>query len=157
MILVSQSLDDTRRIGEKLGNICGAGDVVCLGGGLGAGKTTLAQAIARGAGVDEHEYVNSPTFTLLHEYSGRVPIYHMDFYRLGSSEDVVALGLDEYLNNDGLVLVEWFERAQETLPDSRLVVQLSLVDDTSREISLQSNDPQWLKRIDELQNILNLS
>ena len=157
MKLISQSLEDTRQIGENLGSICRSGDVVCLGGGLGAGKTTLAQAIAKGAGVAEHEYVNSPSFALLHEYSGRVPIYHMDFYRLGSSEDVVALGLDEYLYGDGLALVEWFERAEDTLPDSQLVVQLSFIDDTSREISLRSNDPGWLKRIQGLENLLDFS
>ena len=150
MRLTSPSLATTLQVGSNLGSICEPGDVVCLGGDLGAGKTTLAQGIAQGAGVDESEYVNSPTFAILHEYHGTFPIYHMDFYRLGSSEDVVALGLEEYLFGDGLALIEWFDRAEDVLPESKLVVHLSYVNETSREISLHSDDPHWLKKINQL-------
>lgn len=143
-------------MGKKLGSLCKAGDVVCLGGELGSGKTTFAQAIAKGAGVDEREYVNSPTFAVLHEYRGRIPIYHMDFYRLGSSEDVLGLGLDEYLFGDGLALIEWFERAEDVLPESLLIAHLSFVSDNSREITLHSIDPRWQKRIVELETMLNI-
>ena len=157
MELVSNSLATTLEVGKKLGSFCEPGDVICLGGELGCGKTTLAQAIAEGAGVDEREYVNSPTFAVLHEYGGRIPIYHMDFYRLGSSDDVLALGLDEYLCGDGLALIEWFERAEEVLPESLLVVHLSFVNTNSRAISLLSTDPRWQKIIGELKTMLNLS
>ena len=157
MKLLSNSLSTTLEVGKKLGSLCEPGDVICLGGELGSGKTTLAQAIAEGAGVDEREYVNSPTFAVLHEYDGRIPIYHMDFYRLGSSDDVLALGLDEYLCGDGLALVEWFERAEEVLPDSLLTVHLSFVNTNSRVISLSSADPRWQKIIGELKTMLNLS
>lgn len=157
MRLVSNSLATTLEVGKKIGSLCEPGDVVCLGGELGSGKTTLAQAIAEGAGVDEREYVNSPTFAVLHEYRGRVPIYHMDFYRLGSSEDVIGLGLDEYLCGDGLTLIEWFERAEDVLPDTSLVVHLSFVSATSREMSLHSNHPRWQNRIAELETMLNIT
>ena len=157
MKFVSNSLTTTLDVGKKLGSLCEPGDVVCLGGELGSGKTTLAQAIARGAGVDEREYVSSPTFAVLHEYRGRVPIYHMDFYRLGSSEDVVGLGLDEYLFGDGLALIEWFEKAEDVLPESLLIVQLSFISDTSRQISLHSDDPRWQKKIGELETMLNVT
>ncbi|MEJ2136740.1 MAG: tRNA (adenosine(37)-N6)-threonylcarbamoyltransferase complex ATPase subunit type 1 TsaE [Desulfofustis sp.] len=106
--------------------------------------------MAQGAGVDEDECVNSPTFAILHEYRGILPLYHMDFYRLGSSEDVVALGLEEYLYGDGLALIEWYERAEDVMPESALVVLLSHIDETSREILLHSDDPRWLNKINEL-------
>lgn len=150
MRLISRSLATTLKVGRNLGSMCEPGDVVCLGGDLGAGKTTLVQAIAQGAGVDEDEYVNSPTFAILHEYRGILPLYHMDFYRLGSSEDVLALGLEEYLYGDGLTLIEWYERAEDVMPESALVVLLSYIDETSREISLHSDDPRWLNKINEL-------
>jgi tRNA threonylcarbamoyladenosine biosynthesis protein TsaE len=150
MRLISRSLATTLKIGRNLGSMCEPGDVVCLGGDLGAGKTTLVQAIAQGAGVDEDECVNSPTFAILHEYRGILPLYHMDFYRLGSSEDVVALGLEEYLYGDGLALIEWYERAEDVMPESALVVLLSHIDETSREILLHSDDPRWLNKINEL-------
>lgn len=154
---LSSSLATTLEVGKKLGSFSEPGDVICLGGELGSGKTTLAQAIAEGAGVDEREYVNSPTFAVLHEYGGRIPIYHMDFYRLGSSEDVLALGLDEYLYGDGLALIEWFERAEDVLPESALVVHLSFVNINSRAISLHSSDHRWQKIIGQLKTTLNLS
>lgn len=154
---LSSSLATTLEVGKELGSFSEPGDVICLGGELGSGKTTLAQAIAEGAGVDEREYVNSPTFAVLHEYGGRIPIYHMDFYRLGSSEDVLALGLDEYLYGDGLALIEWFERAEDVLPESALVVHLSFVNINSRAISLHSSDHRWQKIIGQLKTTLNLS
>jgi len=157
MKFVSNSLSTTLEVGKLLGSLCEPGDVVCLGGELGSGKTTLAQAIAEGAGVDEREYVNSPTFAVLHEYHGRVPIYHMDFYRLGSSEDVIGLGLEEYLCGDGLALIEWFERAVDVIPESSLIVNLSFVSDTSREMSLNSGDSHWQKRIVVLENRLDFT
>ena len=128
---LSSSLAATLEVGKKLGSFSEPGDVICLGGELGSGKTTLAQAIAEGAGVDQRQYVNSPTFAVLHEYGGRIPIYHMDFYRLGSSEDV--------------------------LPESVVVVHLSFVNTNSRAISLHSNDYRWQKIIGDLKTTLNLS
>ncbi|MEJ2057385.1 MAG: tRNA (adenosine(37)-N6)-threonylcarbamoyltransferase complex ATPase subunit type 1 TsaE [Desulfofustis sp.] len=100
------SLAATARFGLILGSECKPGDIICLGGELGAGKTTLAQALALGIGIDKAERVNSPTFALVHEYQGEVIIYHMDFYRLGSDDDVVELGLDEYFYTDGIAMIE---------------------------------------------------
>jgi tRNA threonylcarbamoyladenosine biosynthesis protein TsaE len=153
MKILSSSPETTFDFGKKLGSICEPGDVICLAGDLGAGKTTMAQAIAAGSGVDESEYVNSPTFAIVHEYSGRIPIYHMDFYRLGSSEDVAELGLEDYFYGNGLTLIEWFERAGDLLPDSVLVIELTYRDESSREISLHSDSPGWLKRIHDVKNL----
>lgn len=143
MNIHSLSLEHTEELGNFIGGICQAGDIICLGGDLGAGKTTLTQAIARGAGVAVNEYVTSPTFAFMHEYLGRFPIYHMDFYRLDSSDDVIELGLDEYFYAKGLSLIEWFERADDLIPDSRLTIHLSFIDETSRKVELDSINPRW--------------
>lgn len=155
MELLSDSVERTSIIGRKLGQVCEAGDVICLGGQLGAGKTALAQAIAEGAGVAQKEYVNSPTFALLHEYQGRIPIYHMDFYRLGTSDDVRDLGLDEYLYRAGLVLIEWYERAVDLMPASSLFIHLSFTGESSRTLALQSSDGWWQQRLSRLEQYLS--
>ena len=154
MKIYSSSPENTFALGKKLGSICEPGDVICLAGELGAGKTTMAQAIAAGAGVDQKEYVNSPTFAILHEYGGRIPIYHMDFYRLGSSEDVVELGLEEYFYGHGLTLIEWFERAIDLLPESVLIVELNYLNESTREISFKSDFPRWQKKIGDFKKLV---
>ena len=145
--IIMASPMQTRRFGRVLGALCVPGDVIALGGDLGAGKTTLTQAIAAGAGVDPAEYVNSPSFALLHEYHGRIPLYHMDFYRLQDADDVVALGLDEYFYRSGIAVVEWYERAKSVLPGSTLFVDLSVVDAQRRLVILRSGAVSWQERI----------
>ena len=115
-----------RAYGAALGASLRAPVIVALRGDLGAGKTSLAQAIARGAGVVEH--VTSPTFALVHEYAGRdARVYHIDLYRIRGPEDLTNIGWDEIVNGDGIVLIEWPERARERLPAPRLDITLSEV------------------------------
>ncbi len=135
------------RLGTILGSLCIAGDIICLAGELGAGKTTLTQAIARGAGVDEREYVSSPTFSYMHEYKGVIPFYHMDFYRLVSGEDVLELGLDEYFYQAGITVIEWPERAIEVIPRTHLLLQIEIIDQQQRKITMSSPDLAWKKRL----------
>lgn len=148
--IILASLPQTNRFGRLLGALCGPGDVIGLGGDLGAGKTTLTQAIAAGAGVDPTEYVNSPSFALLHEYHGRVPLYHMDFYRLQDADDVLALGLDEFFYRSGIAVVEWYERAESVLPGGTLFVDIRLGDTPCRLVSLRSEGVSWQERIKEI-------
>ncbi|MBE0582168.1 MAG: tRNA (adenosine(37)-N6)-threonylcarbamoyltransferase complex ATPase subunit type 1 TsaE [Desulfofustis sp.] len=148
--IVLNSPEQTSRLGSSIGSLCAPGDVIALGGDLGAGKTTLAQAIADGSGIDVSEYVCSPSFALLHEYHGRIPIYHMDFYRLQSADDVVALGLDEYFDRSGITVIEWYERAATILPGSTLFVDLVVIDELRREVSLHSSADSWQRRIREV-------
>jgi tRNA threonylcarbamoyladenosine biosynthesis protein TsaE len=107
----SDSPEQTQRLGALLGPALGPGDVILLQGGLGAGKTALTQGIARGLGVTET--VNSPTFTILKEYSGRLPLYHFDLYRIEHPDELLSLGFEQYFDaGDGVCVVEWAERGE---------------------------------------------
>lgn len=129
-------IEDTERLGRLLGERAEPGDIICLDGDLGAGKTALAQAIGRGLDVPENCYVTSPSFAILHEYEGRVPMYHMDFYRLQGSDEVEDLGFEEYFYLAGLTVIEWSKRAEEILPRERLSIQMLLNSDLSRSVTL---------------------
>ena len=104
-VVLSSSARQTRNIGTELGKLAGAGDIILLVGPLGAGKTCLTQGIARGLGI--HEYTASPSFVLVREYQGKLPLYHIDLYRLDKIEEVAQLGLDDYLYGKGVCVVEW--------------------------------------------------
>src|SRR5438128_9161909 len=127
---ITRSDDETRAIGEALGRHLEPGDVVCLTGPLGAGKTTLAQGIARG--LDVEDVVNSPTFTLVQEYAGRLPVYHLDVYRLSGPEEAADLAIPELLAEGGVLMVEWPERITSLLPDDRLELRLEPEGDARR-------------------------
>lgn len=134
--IVSHSVEQTRRIGVHLGRLLSPGDVVLLEGDFGAGKTTLTQGIAKGMGIDAR-YVNSPTFTLVNEYKeGRVPLYHVDLYRLEGSEQVATLGLDDYLDGPGVVVIEWPAEASPWLPEERLMLRMAALTETKRGLRL---------------------
>ena len=134
------SLKETIDLGKRLGQTADKGDVITLEGDLGAGKTTLTQAIGLGLEVPSSFYITSPTFTLLQEYPGRIPLYHMDLYRLGNVEEIEDLGFDEFLygKSDGLAVIEWPERLESLMPQNRLNIKLDFSGetDTARHATL---------------------
>ncbi len=135
MLTVTNSAAETRALGEKLASRLKAGDVVVLEGELGAGKSELARGIARGLGVTET--VTSPSFTILNVYeSGRCPLYHFDWYRLESEEELYELGMDEYLGGDGIAVVEWAERCPDAVPENVLRIRLEVTGGESRRIAI---------------------
>ena len=135
MLMVTNSAAETRALGEKLASRLKAGDVVVLEGELGAGKSELARGIARGLGVTET--VTSPSFTILNVYeSGRCPLYHFDWYRLESEEELYELGMDEYLGGDGIAVVEWAERCPDAVPENVLRIRLEVTGGESRRITI---------------------
>lgn len=144
--IILRTLDDTLAFGRFLGQAARPGDVICLDGDLGAGKTTLTQAIAAGLGVPAREYVTSPSFALFHQYQGRLPLYHMDFHRLTDGAEVADLGLDEYFTLSGLSVLEWCERAEGLVPACRLKLTLSLAADGARLVSCDFGDGAWRER-----------
>jgi tRNA threonylcarbamoyladenosine biosynthesis protein TsaE len=122
-----KSREATLTFGRTLGSLLAPGDVVALTGGLGAGKTTLTQGVAAGLGVNEE--VTSPTFTLIHEYSGRVPLFHFDTYRLTRPLELAELGFDEYIERGGVAIVEWADRIEPILPSERIDITMEQVGD----------------------------
>lgn len=112
----SASVEQTHALGKALGALLAAGDVILLVGDLGAGKTALTQGI--GAGLDVRGVINSPTFTILKEYAGRLPLYHFDLYRIDSPDEVFALGFEDYFEGDGVSVIEWAERGEPQEPDA---------------------------------------
>jgi len=141
---VSRSVGQTQRIGERLGHLLQAGDVVCLEGDLGTGKTCLAQGIGRGLGVTLA--VTSPTFVIVNEY--RLPdkvykLYHIDLYRVQTAAEARATGLEDYFYGDGVCVIEWAERVREILPDDRLWITLYYLDETKRELRLDVHGERY--------------
>ncbi len=144
-------LYDTKCLGEWLGANAVAGDIITLAGDLGAGKTTLTQSIGLGLQIPPACYITSPTFSLLHEYpGGRLPLYHMDLYRL-SCDEIIELGLEDYLYGEGLSVVEWPDRLEGILPRDRLQVELELTSETTRTVHLT-----WHGRMQARGKALNL-
>ena len=135
----TSSPDATIALGERLGRVAAAGDLVCLWGELGAGKTQLAKGIARGLGISDT--VNSPTFILMNEYAGRMPLFHVDLYRLADATDALAGGVVDDRQSDGLTVVEWPERMGEILPADRVDVRIGGTGDEPREIEVIAQDP----------------
>jgi tRNA threonylcarbamoyladenosine biosynthesis protein TsaE len=137
--IASRSREETLRIGEALGARLRPGDVLALEGPLGAGKTTLVQGIARGLGVPPEIPVTSPTFTLVGEYPGRVPLRHADFYRVESAERLADAGFDDLLDGDGVLVVEWPERFPRALPRERLWIRLEIRGESERLLRLEGS------------------
>ena len=121
------NLEETEKFGLFLGENLRPGDVVCLNGDLGAGKTTLTKSIAKGLGI--HDYVTSPTFTIVNEYYGKTDLYHIDTYRLDDMVDVDYLGFDEYFYSDGVTIVEWAEKIRDALPEEYMEINIKSHDD----------------------------
>ncbi len=124
-IIITESPDETQALGEKLGKTLKQGDVIALIGDLGSGKTCLTQGIARGVGIEPNELVSSPSYILINEYNGTLPIYHIDLYRLENSEEIAELGLSEYVEGDGICIIEWAERMTDALPDTCIKIHIT--------------------------------
>ncbi len=132
------SEEETIALGERLARELPKRGVVLLTGELGAGKTTLAKGIAKGAGAAAPEEVSSPTFTLIHEHGDPPKVYHVDLYRLDTEAEVATLGLDELFDRDALVLIEWGERFLRLMPEKRIEITIRAAGDEEREIQVEA-------------------
>jgi tRNA threonylcarbamoyladenosine biosynthesis protein TsaE len=127
---------ETKALGAALAKQLSAGDVVLLQGNLGAGKSELARGIARGLNINGH--VPSPSFTILQVYeNGRMPLYHFDWYRIKSAEELYELSLDEYLYGEGVTVIEWPSMAREALPETHLLINISITGECDRQLSIE--------------------
>lgn len=119
---ISNSAADTQKIAAELVNTLTPGSVICMYGDLGAGKTAFVQGMAVALGIDEP--VTSPTFTIVNEYYGKMPLYHFDVYRIGSSDEMFEIGFDEYIDGDGISVIEWAELIEDILPEDRINITI---------------------------------
>ena len=142
LCLVSSSVDETLAIGRQLGAALASGHVLALIGPLGAGKTHFVKGLARGAGVDDDRKVNSPTFVLVNEYAGRIPLYHLDAYRLGGETELEALGFDEMIAGDAAVVVEWADRVSGSLPPDHLQIVIDVTGPNRRDFTMTATGPR---------------
>jgi len=135
----TESVEHTHEFGRDFAATLQSGDVVVLQGALGAGKTCFVKGIAEGLGYPAAN-VTSPSYTLVNEYQARVAIYHFDLYRLKDASELYGIGWDDYLMRDGIVMVEWGERAGEFLPKSRIEITIDIISDTSRAFMIRFID-----------------
>lgn len=150
----SNSVEQTERLGVRLGQLLQARDVVCLLGEMGVGKTALARGVGRGWGSAVR--VTSPTFTLINEYprprDGRT-LYHLDCYRLNSAADIETIGLDDIFDRDGAVIIEWSERILAWLPKDRLQIELTYLNNTRRGLHLTAFGRRSQQLLDEFKRV----
>jgi len=145
-LVTTHDADATRLLGSRLAAVASPGDLLCLTGELGAGKTQLAKGFAAGLGITDT--VSSPTFVLMTEYAGRLALFHVDLYRLADAADALAGGLLDERQLEGVVLVEWAERLGAALPASRLDIVIDGTGDEPRHIVLRSGDPGYARYLE---------
>jgi tRNA threonylcarbamoyladenosine biosynthesis protein TsaE len=150
--IISRSAHDTQKVGEQLGRLLSAGDIVCLYGELGTGKTVLAKGLAIGLGVVAHARVRSPSFVLIHRYRGHVPVYHADLYRLGDAADLADIGLRELLGGDGVAVIEWADKLEASRPSERLDVSLAHHSEDVRVITVAPQGERYGLLIEHWRN-----
>ena len=146
--LVSHSPEQTQELGKCIGQLAQPGDVFLLVGDLGAGKTCLTQGIAWGLGINE--YTLSPSFVIMREHYGRLPLYHIDLYRLDRIEESMELGLDDYLYGRGVCVVEWAEKALSILPEEHLLIKIDYLSDTGRSFQMKPGGQRYLEIVSRL-------
>lgn len=149
--VVAKSSRGTASWGRKLGKLAQSGDIVGLIGELGAGKTCFVRGVAAGAGVDKNAWVRSPTFTLINEYQGRLPVYHIDLYRIGSRADLDGLNLREYLYADGVSLIEWFEYLPAAEVEEYLELKIVHAGVNARELTFVAHGARYEQLLEDLQ------
>jgi len=149
--LISHSPEQTQRLGIRIGELALAGDIFLLVGSLGAGKTCLTQGIAWGLGINE--YTLSPSFVIVRELHGRLPLYHIDLYRLEQVEEVEELGLDNYLYGKGVCVIEWAEKGLSVLPAEHLMIQIGYLSDTERSFQLKPSGKRYLEVLGQLKHL----
>jgi len=149
--LISHSPEQTQRLGIRIGELALGGDIFLLVGSLGAGKTCLTQGIAWGLGINE--YTLSPSFVIVRELHGRLPLYHIDLYRLDHIEEVEELGLDNYLYGKGVCVIEWAEKGLSVLPAEHLIIQIDYLSDTERSFQLEPSGKRYLDVLGQLKHL----
>ena len=149
-VITTTSPEDTQRLGEGLGRLARPGDIFLLCGQLGSGKTCLTQGIAWGLGIEE--YAASPSFVVVREHHGRLPLYHIDLYRLDNIEEIFELGLDDYLYGTGVCVVEWAEKGSSLLPPEHFMIKIDYISDNERNLKLMPSGARYAELASRLKS-----
>lgn len=144
--------EETYALGVSFGRHAAQGDCIACCGALGAGKTVFIQGFAEGIGIVPEAYVRSPTFTLMHEYKGRIPLFHFDFYRLLHAIEVLNIGFEEYLYAQGAVIIEWADKFPELIPKSHLEVRINILSEEKRSIQCKVYDSTYTRYLDGMRS-----
>lgn len=136
--MITRSAKETMLIGEKLARNLKPGSVVALSGNLGSGKTTFTKGIGKGLGVKDPRRINSPTFVLIKEYNGKIPLYHFDLYRLDDLKEIENLAIEEYIYGNGVTVIEWAEKIKCILPEKYILVKFEAKGDDKREVTIEN-------------------
>ena len=146
----TNSPEETQIIGRKIGELIKSATIIALTGDLGAGKTVFVQGLAKGISVPDGYYITSPSYTLINEYPGRIPLCHVDLYRIGDKDDIEDIGLWDILNGDNVVAIEWADRMKDNLPFEHVAIDFEFNDTDSRKLTLTSyghNGANLLKKL----------
>lgn len=149
MEITSDSVQKTQKIGKLIARNLKKGDIVCLFGDLGSGKTVLTKGIGSALGVDKH-LVTSPTFVLIRKYEAKIPIYHFDLYRLNRAEDILDLGYEEYLFDEGISVIEWADKLGSLLPREFLKIELRFIGEKKRHLKISASGPRYNKLLEDI-------
>jgi tRNA threonylcarbamoyladenosine biosynthesis protein TsaE len=148
LAIISHSAEQTQRLGERLGELARAGDLFCLEGDLGSGKTCFVQGLGRGLKIPGA--IHSPTFILANEHrGGRLPLAHLDVYRVRGADEAIGFGLEDYVNEDGVCVIEWAEKIREALPSDKLWITFQHLGESERGLAFQGIG----ERYEQLMNV----
>jgi tRNA threonylcarbamoyladenosine biosynthesis protein TsaE len=153
--ITTHSADQTRQLGQEIGKLIIQPLIIALLGDLGSGKTAFVQGLANGLEVPVEYYITSPSFTLINEYPGRLPLFHADLYRLETVRDLEDIGLDELLYDQGVLAVEWADKLGDKLTGDNLVLQFEIIDDDRRKIELIAYGHNGINLIKTLESSMN--
>lgn len=154
LTIISKSPEETKKLGREVGKLAKPGDLLAFYGELGAGKTCFIQGISQG--LEVKDYVTSPSFTIVNEYQGKIPIYHFDLFRLDHAEDILELGYEEYFYGEGLTVIEWAEKIEHFLPQEHLKIDIKFKDYSQRKISFIPQGDRYNHFLEELNRIENI-
>jgi tRNA threonylcarbamoyladenosine biosynthesis protein TsaE len=152
VVIQTKNTSETIRLGKRIGEHLRPGDVVALAGELGTGKTQLIKGVAAGVGIGKPTYVTSPSFTLINEYTGKIPFYHIDLYRLKSEKEAEELGLEELFQSKGITVVEWADKIPSLLPNEILWINIHYTGKYTRSLEILGKGKRYLNLVDQIQS-----
>ena len=154
LTIITKSPEETKNLGKEVGKLAKLGDLLAFYGELGAGKTCFIQGISQG--LEVKDYVTSPSFTIINEYQGKIPIFHFDLFRLNNAEEILELSYKEYFYGEGLTVIEWAEKIERFLPKEHLKIAIKFKDRYQRTISFIPQGDRFNNFLGELSRIENI-